>query len=357
MVGALLGMLTVIVISQMLINSEERRRNVAMGGDADINGSLALFTLQRDIQMAGYGMGTTDMMGCKMVAYYNSKRVIPDEDDPHAQDFILAPVIIDNGVDDAPDTITVVRGETVSSSVPMRLKDATSDKPDRFVVEATLGVRAGDQFISVPQPLNDSTPCQVFEATNNVAAADTTLSSTNLPHTNTSKWNTETTPHSQPTFLVNLGRLAQRQYFLTTSAPFTLRSRNLSSINGTFSFEDLYPEIVNMQALYGKDVDGNGTVDRYDHTTPTTSAGWASVVSIRIALVARSNQYDKDEVTSAEPQWDLGSAVSVFDETTVDCGDNSKCMTLKIDQVPDWKHFRYKIYTTTIPLRNVLWTK
>ena len=32
-------MLTVIVISQVLIDSEEQRRKVAMGGDSDINGS------------------------------------------------------------------------------------------------------------------------------------------------------------------------------------------------------------------------------------------------------------------------------------------------------------------------------
>lgn len=371
MVGALLGMLTVIVISQVLIDSEERRRKVAMGGDADINGSLALFTLQRDIQMAGYGMGTTDMMGCTLVAFRSGKSVIPDEDDPHPETFTLAPVIIANGTDGAPDTITVVRGETVGSSVPMKLeassgtiigdkRDITTGLTGRFSVESALGVRAGDQIITVPPTWTAGTPCHLLEVTHDGASADSQLTPTNIPYYATSLWNTDTVwnqTHPAPKFLVNMGRIGQRRYFLNNTTPYTLRSRNLSSVTGTFSFEDLYPEIVNLQALYGKDLDGNGSIDRFDTTTPTTAAGWAQVVALRVALVARNPQFEKDEVTVAEPLWEMGKAVEVQGETLVDCGTDNLCMTLKLDTVPNWKHYRYKVYSTTIPLRNILWTK
>ncbi len=371
MVGALLGMLTVIVISQVLIDSEEQRRKVAMGGDSDINGSLALFTMQRDIQMAGYGMGSTEMMGCSLVAFRSGKSVIPDEDDPHPETFILAPVIIANGTDGAPDTITVVRGETVGSSVPMKLatisngtvvgdlRDITTGLTGRFNVESSLGVHAGDQIISVPTNWT-STPCHLLEVTHDPGSADSQLTPTNIPYYATSLWNTDTVwnqIHPSPKFLVNMGRIGQRRYFLNNTTPYTLRTRNLSSVTGTFSFEDLYPEIVNLQALYGKDLDGNGSIDRFDTTTPTTGPGWAQVVAVRIALVARNPQFEKDEVTVAEPLWEMGKAVEVQGETLVDCGTDNLCVTLKIDSLPDWKHYRYKVYSTTIPLRNILWTK
>lgn len=370
MVGALLGMLAVIVISHVLIQSEDRRRQVAMGGDSDINGSLALFTLQRDIQMAGYGMGTTEMMGCSLVAYRSGKSVIPDEDEPHPETFTLAPVIIDDGATNGPDTITVVRGETVGGSVPISLaqsggvitgdkKDTTAGTHGRFAVDSSLGVRAGDQLITVPADVA-ATPCHLVEATHDVASLDSQITATNIPYYATSLWNTDTVwnkTHVSPKFLVNMGRIAQRRYFLNNAAPYTLRSRNLSSVTGTFSFEDLYPEIVNLQAYYGKDLDGNGSIDRFDTVTPTSPAEWAQVVAVRLALVARNTQYDKHEVTPIAPTWDVGAAVEVVDNNLVDCGDSSKCLPLKVDHLPEWKHYRYKVYSTTIPVRNVLWTK
>lgn len=364
MVGALLGMLAVIVISHVLIESEDRRRKVAMGGDSDINGSLALFALQRDIQMAGYGMATTEMMGCSLVAYRSGKSVIPDQDAPHPEPFVLAPVIIDNGADNGPDTITVVRGETVGPSVPMSLgqagdqKDTTAGTHGRFVVDSALGVRAGDQLITVPTDVA-ATPCHLVEATHDAASLGSQITATNIPYYATSLWNTDTEwnkTHASPRLLVNMGRIAQRRYFLNNAAPYPLRSRNLSSVTGTFSFEDLYPEIVNLQAYYGKDVDGNGSIDRFDTVTPTSPTEWAQVVAVRLALVARNTQFDKNEVTTAVPTWDVGTAVEVVDNNLVDCGDSSKCLPLKVDHLPEWKHYRYKVYSTTIPVRNVLWT-
>jgi type IV pilus assembly protein PilW len=118
--------------------------------------------------------------------------------------------------------------------------------------------------------------------------------------------------------------------------------------------QELYSGIVNLQALYGKDTDGDGVIDKYDKTSPTTNDGWRQVLAVRIAVVARSNQPERDEVTTTQPQWDLGN-VTVGDLTPSNCYTNSKCVPLKVDQASDWKNYRYKVYDTVIPLRNVLW--
>ena len=91
-----------------------------------------------------------------------------------------------------------------------------------------------------------------------------------------------------------MGRIGQRRYFLNNTTPYTLRTRNLSSVTGTFSFEDLYPEIVNLQALYGKDLDGNGSIDRFDTTTRPPGPGWAGGCRTHSPGCAQP-QFEKDE--------------------------------------------------------------
>jgi type IV pilus assembly protein PilW len=51
----------------------------------------------------------------------------------------------------------------------------------------------------------------------------------------------------------------------------------------------------------------------------------------------------------------VGAAVSVSGTTTATCNGTSQCIALKVSQVADWQHYRYKVYDTIVPLRNVLW--
>ncbi len=79
------------------------------------------------------------------------------------------------------------------------------------------------------------------------------------------------------------------------------------------------------------------------------------MVTLRVALVVRSTQYEKDPVTAAAPVWDLGASPPVTGASS--CG-SSQCLTLKVDgdiNATDWKHYRYKVYDTVIPLRNLIW--
>ena len=101
--------------------------------------------------------------------------------------------------------------------------------------------------------------------------------------------------------------------------------------------------IVSLRAEYGSDTTApmDGVVDVYNQTTPTTACGWVKTPAIRVALVARSGQFEKDEVTSAAPTWaGTASATSV----PIDLSANAS-----------WKNYRYKVFETTIPIRNVAW--
>lgn len=354
MVALLLGLLTVLVITQVLFESEGRKRTVSMGSDAQTNGAMSLYTLQQDIQMAGYGLtASPDALGCDVRAQYGTFS-------PFA--FTLAPVVIGDGAAGAPDTITVLRGRTARFALPMVLSEAHLPTDDHFTVGSSFGAIAGNMMIAVPKVQDPATWCSLVKVTDDPSAPATQLTPTNVPHVagNSAKWNQNAilpaAGYVKGDYLLNMESVIRRTY--AVGANNSLQAAELSPADGSTSQKDLYPQIVNLQALYGKgslDAGGNIHVDTYDNATPTTNADWRRVVSIRIALVARSNQYEKTAVTTAAPKWDVGSAVLVTGPATSPCNGTSTCIDLKVNHLPDWDHYRYKVFDTIVPLRNVLW--
>lgn len=351
MVGAVLGMLTVIVIAQVLVRSESTRRTLGAGGDAEVNGSLAAFGLQREIQMAGYGLSSEPRaMGCKVNAQYDTSGT--------PMGITLAPVVITPGSGTAPDEITILYAATQTSSVPISITENHPPTQEHFIVSSALGIRAGDQLIAVPATISAASECTLLAATDDAAnpATTLTLGLTRIPHASTNKWNQSSLypagGYPPNSFLINVGRLVQKTYSVSDNSALQVEVLNN---NGTASIAYAGSNIVNLQALYGKDTNNDGTVDKYEAASPSSATEWAQVLSIKIALVARSGNYEKEEVTTAAPIWDYGSNIDPTDETLITCHDGRKCITLDVSGDTDWKHYRYKVYSNTVPLRNVLW--
>lgn len=66
MVGLVLGMLAVIVIMQVFATAEASKRTTTAGGDAQINGAIALYNVERDIRSSGYGISAFNLLGCSL---------------------------------------------------------------------------------------------------------------------------------------------------------------------------------------------------------------------------------------------------------------------------------------------------
>ncbi|MDN8612085.1 PilW family protein [Variovorax ginsengisoli] len=355
MVGLVLGMLTVLVITQVLSTAEGTKRSITMGSDAQVNGALSLFTLQREIQQAGYGATQIpEAMGCQI----KGKR-----EGAAAFSLTLAPVVIANGGatpdNDAPDTITVLQARTSGVSTPMLLTGNHSPTDTSYAVASSFGAVVNNMMIAVPKVQGAGTWCTLFNVTNDASAPLLSLGPTRIPNaTGTAgPWNhSEVYPaagYALGDSLLNMGSLVSRTYSISNA--HSLAVAELSATSGIVgAAQELYPQIVNLQAFYGKDTNSDGVVDLYDATTPLTNDGWKQVLAIRIAVVARSNQFEKEEVTTSAPLWDVGSTATFNDVTTATCG-SSKCISLKVDQIDQWKHYRYKIFDTIVPLRNVLW--
>ncbi|MEJ8845207.1 PilW family protein [Variovorax rhizosphaerae] len=370
MVGLALGMLTVLVISQVLMMAEGKKRTVSMGSDAQINGALSLYTLQREIQAAGYGASTNPAaLGCVIKGKYTN----PDASaSPSSTDIsmTLAPIVIIDGAEGTPDQIVLLQSQTPRFSTPIRITETHDRAQEYFRVQSSLGVAPGDLMVAVPQMPSATHWCTLFSVTHNTASANTMLGPDRIPHTaaGSPAWNhSEIFPTANyegvpltgggaKSYLLNLGTLTQRVY--SVSAANNLQVTTTTSKSVASAATDVYPQIVNLQAMYGKDTDANGAIDRWDTITPVTQADWTRVLAIRVAVVARSNQYERELVTSASnsPQWDVGLSESVAGVTTATCaGSANNCIPIKVDFLPDWQHYRYKVYDTVVPLRNMLW--
>ena len=120
-------------------------------------------------------------------------------------------------------------------------------------------------------------------------------------------------------------------------------------------------QIVNLQVQYGIAAATAGSqdvirwVDATDDTSGPTAANWAApsaadarrIKAVRVAVVARSTQQERNAANN-QAVVVTPSPLQLWPPDTMTTGSS---MILSADQ----QRYRYKVYQTIIPLRNVLW--
>ena len=359
MVAVVIGLLTTLVIAQVLLYSEGQKRTTTSGSDAQINGAQALYTIQRDIQMAGYGFASSPaILGCPIRAKYNGADIATGAGTPTFP-VALVPVQIDS-TDLDRNVVRILSSSKSSYSIPTRVIPPSYDPSDSgskkviFPVVSTLGISSGDLLLAAKSAAAN---CEVFKVT-----ADPAVDGEINRADEAATWNPvgyPTAVYSDGDLIINLGTLIDHTYSISATNGLQVAEFSSTAPTAAPVPRELHANVVNLQALYGKDMDGDGIVDRYDRATPTTNADWQRVRAIRIAVVTRSAQYEKEDVTTANPLWDVGQVTvdlsPAAPSAPATCG-ASTCVTLKVDTPADWNHYRYKVFDTVIPLRNLLWT-
>jgi len=107
-------------------------------------------------------------------------------------------------------------------------------------------------------------------------------------------------------------------------------------------------------------VTADGTVDAWDTTAPITPDDWSRVLALRIAVVARSalpekapadgicrdvNDPDDPIKPLTDPTKRLKWAGGALDVTYLTTADT------------DWTCYRYRVFETLVPLRNLIWAQ
>ena len=321
LISIVIGMLLVLVIYQVYEISEGQKRTITGGSDAQQNASYALYVLGRDLAMAGNGIASAaaSLDTCAML------RPIP--------------VLIEAGATDVePDTITVLYGGSSSLSTPVQFKQtATTAQP--YVVPAPVGFSQNDVIVAVQGP-----NCTLSTVNAGGVAIDSATGFATIAHTPVTG-SLGATYGSVGASLVNLGQRASMARIEYTVDPTShaLRTQNRLPTDGPVN--PLINDVVNLKAQYGLDTNNDGTIDLWQDATggvwsaaslpAQPLATLQQIRAVRIAIVTRSAQYEKDIVTPG-PLLMLDDTVS---------------MTLSADD----QHYRYKVLETSVPLRNALW--
>jgi type IV pilus assembly protein PilW len=355
MIGLLVGLFVTLGVTYVLMNMEGQKRTVTSGSDAQLTGALALATLTRTLQPAGYGFNQVPgVMGCALVNKYGGAGFtgLPER---------LVPVEIEDGKDGAPDTIRVFASGKESYAMPLRLKETYSPTvpiaQEQFVPLALAGVQpkdstyAGDLMVAAIDALQ---PCEVFRVSGVAAGV--------ISRQDDGAWNAPGFPtqnYASGNYLINLGQPFDATLAVSPDGALTLKTLTFSS-TGVPSYTSALPvhrDIVNLQAMYGKDTTSppDGAIDEWTTEKPATNAQWQQVVALRVAVVARSTQFEREEVTAEAPQWDVGKEIKVIGAQPCKANSGSECLPLDVSALDQWKHYRYKVFDSIIPLRNMVW--
>jgi type IV pilus assembly protein PilW len=363
MIGVALGLISTIVIFQVFAAFEGRNRTTTAQVDATESGLMALLAIERDARHAGlgligFGRGSERQIICRSVNLYTP-----------AAGLTTVPVmplrIVDGGAAGS-DAIELTYGSSPFAATPARLATnlATSDPAGGIVVTNTANGQmfaAGDTIL-IAEPATPDKPCARLRVTGQ--APD--IAGIRLSHATTDTLNPPAatnifpvaptigywTTSSNPALVVNVGNLVRTRYVLANGA---LDMIDLSS-GGT---ETIAESIVAVQAQYGitaaaTSQDITGWVNATGAWAAPAAADVARIKAIRIAVVARSSEPDRDIVTGQCTT--RGGTTSNGPCAWIDDTVASPAPTIDLSVLgADWQRFRYRVYETVIPLRNVIW--
>jgi type IV pilus assembly protein PilW len=347
LVAAAIGIIASLAIFQVFAVFEGQKRTTTSGGEAQTSGTLALYTVERDVRQGGYGFNTPDLVGCTLQGWDQQAGAA-------LAPFTLVPALITQGagstpgVAGSPDTITVAYGNGDALPAPLAIQIGSLGVSDDFIkiINATYGYQRGDHVV-IAEPGKPCTLAQVNEvppATGDNTRLNLQAASYVDPYTGA----TVNTRYNNPAGLGTAYTAGNGKVYNIGPAPTVkvfsvLNGQLMSQALGAASATPIFDNIVQLQAQYGKDTNGDGVVDVFNETTPANTAEWAAVLALRIAVVARSGLYEKDEVSPA--------TIRLWDDSGNPPTTTGPVWTLTSDE----RHYRYKVFQTVIPLRNMLW--
>ena len=350
MVGLAISMLATIVMMQVFALSEARKRTTTNGGDAQSNGAITFFQLQRDISEAGYGFTMYSLLNCNLTWKVNSGSSI-------AAPIPIAPVTIipyGSGSSLVPD------GDPNTDALLVLTGNTNGEPQGNKIIEqagTAYKMQMPSAFAKDDKVIAALDACSANLLIDQIADAPTTTTVTVVTGaTGTTLYNLGgATTATAPRFLayaVRNGNLTVCDY-LANDCSLT------ANISDPSVWVPIANNIVSLRAQYGRDTASTARtqaqidaitprptyiVDTYDQTSPNTACTWVRAPAVRIALVARNSQFNKDIVTTSTLSW-AGSATTPIDVSKNPDGSANA----------NWGNYRYKVFQAVIPLRNIVW--
>lgn len=367
MIGLALGLIASLAIFTTISSFETQRNTTASGADMQQNGLMALYSIEQDVRMAGFGLidasTTPGSMPCSKINAYNPASV-----------YNSAPVSITNNASAGNDILIVTRLNSDTGGIVTGGNAAGLNQPlSAGTIPASIQMNTieslqQDDYILLAQPGFDCTLLKVSARPSATIGA----SGVDVVQVGNASGDTSLSPAAFPAYgsaasavVVNLGlaRTASATTFGSTDQTLTPtfattkyrinpNSYDLErSEDGGSTWSSVATNIVTIAAQYGITNTGSPSVSCWTDASGSACSGtnWASpssadiarIKAIRVAIVARSAQKvgasgSCSTTTAAPISWTGGPAID-------------------LSGITDWQCYRYKVYQTIIPIRNVIW--
>lgn len=359
MVGVAVGLIGIAIITHLYLQNEKYKRSTTGAGTAQVNGAIALYTMERDVRMAGFGINHSGALGCSCAGagcspiqyYYNGSYSSPPGAGGTLPPLTLAPVVITSTAG-TPDSITLLYGNDAEGAMPTKLAQSMPNASAEFKVDGTAGFEIDNMVL-----VTNGATCMLTQVTQVQAAAS------HLQHqSGTSDWNPPGGGSLLPAFaqgsnLFNLGNPTWRTYSIATAAnAYKLQVLDvMSAIQTGATPQQIVDDVVDLQAEYGRDANNDGSVGEteWSSVTPANSLEWQQLFAIRIGVLTRSGNYERPDppgsacaATTTTPTWSgsidpVAGTVKPGSAFTVPGG------------LPSC--YKYRVFETVIPLRNMIW--
>lgn len=362
LVGLVIGLLATLVIMQVFSVFEGQKRTTTGSADAQTNGSIALYTITNELKSAAFAMLPFGYAGIEDSAIDCIAPVVSTAASAVGVSTTspLSPVIITDGGTGAgaSDSITIRYGDNGATGIPIEI---TFINGSNILVKNGASCPkpiAGQVGIAVVLPGTTGNGCGIVTVTD----VPVPIVASNVPQTitlgSTAGLSNALIGGQQ---LVCLGNWREVTY--------RVNAGNLER-NSSASVSD----IVNIQAQYGIAATGltssspdfnkvtawvNAVDGVYaDNWGPTmTTANRNRIKSVHIAVVARNGLKEKTAVTQPTCTTNKGTVNNgpcAWDDT----GPITSAAP-KIDLSSDatWQNYRYRVFETIVPLRNVMLSK
>lgn len=382
MVSVVIGLLAMVFVMRTNVSFEINRRGSIGGSDSMQNGVVALFSMENDAAQSGWGLNDPLLLGCAGLVYDSQNYAGA----AGTVAMTLAPVsVVFNGAN--PDRISFSAGTSDAGTGSVGLAAAAAvgaaalsidQVPWGFKVRDVLAIAptVAGGTCATPAIADSAGSCCTLAQVSSLVQAPPTLNIVNDGTTGTrfnpaggllAAYGTGTTKVfnlgqgdslSFHTWDVNNGVLRLRATDLSgaSNAP-------VSAVSGIVSIKALYGFDTRAGAAFTPDLGltisqwsaGLITVDQAG-TPLTVPQAYQRLAAVRLAVVARSREPEKPNATGTCPNTTavLPTVFSSQQPAAIATVPIQVNVAVAGDAV-DWTCYRYRVFETIVPLRNVGW--
>ncbi|MGB9093632.1 MAG: PilW family protein [Gallionella sp.] len=348
LVGLVIGLLATLVIMQVFSVFEGQKRTTTGSADAQTNGSIAIYSIEHELRMAGYGLlptATASPLGCTATNFGATGLTS------------IWPVVITDGgtAAGASDSITVRYGTSTSGGVPSTIAGIGLTGANDVTLDNNMGCKVGDVAMIVNGATCNFTSVTTTAAPDNVTVTlqDISAAQVGLNLSCLGAWVTSI-------FRVNPGYDPSGATGAANSQAYMEKTTDLAVAGSP-----VVSDIVNIQAQYGisATASSNQVTNWVDATDGQASGSWGAsltvadrnrIKAVHIAVVARDGLYEKGIVTNTctTAKGTVNKGPCAWDDSNTDAAPK-----IDLSNDPNWQHYRYRVFETIVPLRNMIWAR